>query len=103
DFLFRHRYLLSSGTTAEAFTVPALHADMQRLLRLLQSSASPLVARFGLADPTGAFLSLAQNWAGSAKIRSVGGVWFASDRDRALILAKTHASGMDLAAEEQAS
>jgi predicted exporter len=103
EFLFRHRYLLSSGTTAEAFTVPALHADMQRLLRLLQSSASSLVTRFGLADPTGAFLNLAQNWAGSAKIRSVGGVWFASDRDRALILAKTHASGMDLAAEEQAS
>src|SRR6185437_2557341 len=103
DFLFRHRYLLSAGTTPEAFTVPALNADMQRLLRLLQSSASPLVSRFGLADPTGAFLALVQNWAGSAKIRSVDGVWFASGQGRALILAKTRASGMDLAAEEQAS
>ncbi|MBN9559648.1 MAG: MMPL family transporter, partial [Alphaproteobacteria bacterium] len=103
EFLFRHRYLLSASTTAEAFTVPALHADMQRLLRLLQSSASPLVTQFGLADPTGAFLALVQNWAGSAKIRLVDGVWFSSGGDRALILAKTRASGMDLTAEEQAS
>ena len=103
EFLFRHRYLLSASTTPQSFTVPALHEDMQRLLRLLQSSASPLVSQFGLADPTGAFLALARNWAGASKIRSVDGVWFASGRDRALILAKTRAGGMDLSAEEQAS
>ena len=37
--LYDHRYLLSSVTTPEAFSVAALRDDMQRLLRGLQSSA----------------------------------------------------------------
>ncbi len=103
EFLFRHRYLLSPATTAEAFTEPRLRADLQRLLGMLQSSAAPLVSRFGLADPTGAFFALARDWIGSARMRSVSGVWFASDRDRALLLTKMRESGFDTAAEERAS
>ena len=98
--LFRHRYLLSSVTTPEAFTVPMLRDDMQRLLRGLQSSAAPLVQQFGTADPPGAFLAIARAWAGASKVRSVHGVWFAPERDRALILARTRAGGMDIAGQD---
>jgi predicted exporter len=99
QFLFAHRYLLSAVTTPAAFEPPALHEDFQRLLRGLASSAAPLVERYGLADPPGAFLAIAHNWFGGSSLRSIDGVWFAADRDRALILARTRANGLDLAAQ----
>ena len=73
---------------------------MQRLLRGLQSSAAPLVQQFGTADPPGAFLAIARDWVGASKVRSVHGVWFAPERDRALILARTRAGGMDIAGQD---
>jgi predicted exporter len=100
QFLFSHRYLLSSITTPEAFTVAALREDMQRLLRGLQSSAAPLLQQFGAADPPGAFLAVARDWIGASKVRKVDGVWFAPERDRALILARTRAGGMDIVGQD---
>ncbi len=100
--LFEHRYLLSPGTTAQAFTPDALHADFERLLGQLQSSASPLAVQFGLPDPTGGFLAMAPAWIGTASLRTVGGVWFAADRDRALLVVQTRAAGMDIGAQERA-
>jgi len=102
QLLFRYRYLLSSLTRPDGFTVEALRDDMQRLLRGLQSSAGPLLQQFGFADPTGAFLTIARDWIGTSKVRSVGGVWFAPERDRALILARTRAGGLDIAGQEAA-
>jgi predicted exporter len=101
QFLFSRRYLLSPVTTPAAFEVAALHADMAQLLQQLQSSGSPLVQLFGLADPPGAFLALVKEWLGGSRVRSLHGVWFAADHDRALILAKTTAGGMDVPAQEQ--
>jgi predicted exporter len=103
QMLFRYRYLLSSLTQPAAFTVESLHDDMQRLLRGLQSSAAPLVQQFGFADPIGAFLGIARDWIGTSKVRSVDGVWFASERDRALILARTQAGSLDIAGQEAAN
>ncbi len=100
--LFADRYLLSPGVDAAAFTTDALRADLQRLLLQLQSSASPLAVQFGLPDPVGAFAAMAPAWIGTARLRSVGGVWFAADRDRALLLATTRAGGMDIAAQDTA-
>ena len=102
-FLFAHRYLLSPAVTPEAFTTTALRVDLQRLLAGLRSSAAPLVERFGLADPTGAFLALARVWLGGSHIGVADGVWFAADRPagrpRALILAETRSGGTDLTAQ----
>ena len=98
--LYDHRYLLSSVTTPEAFSVAALRDDMQRLLRGLQSSAAPLLQQFGAADPPGAFLAIARDWIGASKVRRVDGVWFAPKRDRALILARTRAGGLDIAGQD---
>ncbi|HUN39904.1 MAG TPA: MMPL family transporter [Acetobacteraceae bacterium] len=100
--LFRYRYLLSPAVTPQAFSVPALHADMVRLLRGLESSAAPLVSQFGLADPSGAFLALLKQWIGASQVRSVDGVWFAPHRDRALIILRTNAQGMDLENQQRA-
>jgi predicted exporter len=102
EFLFRHRYLLSPGTDAASFTTAALRADFRRLLAGLESSAAPLVERFALPDPTGAFLDLASIWAGDSRVRPVAGVWFAPHRDRALILASTRAGATDLIAQDGA-
>lgn len=105
-FLFAHRYLLSPAVAPEAFTTAALRADLRRLLAGLQSSAAPLVERFGLADPTGAFLPLAGAWRGTSRIDLTDGVWFAAERPpgraRALLLAETKAGGTDLTAQDRA-
>ncbi|MBV9735394.1 MAG: MMPL family transporter, partial [Acidisphaera sp.] len=98
-FLFDHRYLLSPATTAEAFSTAALHGDFASLLENLASSASPLVERYGLADPPGAFPALLRGAAGDSPVHLRQGVWFAGDRDRALIVAKTHAAGVDVNAQ----
>jgi predicted exporter len=101
--LFEHRYLLSPGVTPGAFSTDALRMDLQRLLQQLQSSASPLAVQFGLPDPTGAFLAMAPAWIGASSVRSVGGVWFAPERERALLVVQTRAAGMDIGAQEKAA
>lgn len=101
QFLFAHRYLLSPATVPAAFTVAALRADFSGLLRQLQSSAAPLAQQFGLPDPPGAFAALAKTWVGASKVRVENGVWFAPAHDRALLLAKTRAGGMDIGAQDQ--
>ncbi|HEY2133444.1 MAG TPA: MMPL family transporter [Acetobacteraceae bacterium] len=102
QFLLAHRYLLSGVTTPAAFTTDALRQDLQGLLAQMQSSAAPLAVRYGLADPPGAFLDLAKTWLGQSRIRTVDGVWFAADRDRAMLLARSRAAGLDLAGQDAA-
>ena len=102
-FFFPRRYLLSPATSSAAFEVPALRADLQRLLRELRGAASPLAARYGVADPLGAFPAWLGSLAGASRVRVVDGAWFAPDRDRALLLARTRAGGLDARAQERAS
>jgi predicted exporter len=98
--LFSHRYLLSPTSTPEAFAIPALRQDMERLLRGLQSSAAPLVEQFGIADLTGASPVLLHNIIGASQVRTLHGVWFATDRQRGLVIATTRAGAMDVEAQE---
>ncbi len=100
--LFRYRYLLSPETRPEAFTAEAMRPRLEALLDGLRSAASPLLARFGFADPTGIFLRLAGTWLGEARIETVEGAWFAADRDRALLLARGHGAGLDAEAQGEA-
>ena len=97
-YLFAHRYLLAPP---QDFSTPALHADFESLLRQLQSSMAPLASQLGVADPTGAVQALMAGWIGASRMRLLDGVWFAGNRDRALILAKTRAGGMDVTAQDQ--
>ena len=100
--LFGHRYQLSPATTADAFTIPALRERLEALFRQLQSSAAPLAIRFGLPDPTGAFLDVLQAWGATSSVRTIDGVWFDRAGARALLLARTKAGGMDIPAQEDA-
>jgi predicted exporter len=101
-FLYAHRYLLSPVTTAAAFSASALSVDLKKLLELFESSAAPLAEKYGLADPPGAFLELAKIWIGGSQVRTMGGVWFAPDRDRALLVARIGAAGLDLTTQDAA-
>lgn len=99
--LFRYRYLLSPVAVPGAFTAPALHRDLSDLLGQMQSSAEPLAQLYGLADPTGAFLGLVRDWGSGTRLHTENGVWFAAGRDRAMILLRTRAGGMDIAAQTE--
>ena len=102
--LFRYRYLLSPDTRPESFETAALRTRLETLLDGLRSAASPLLARFGFADPTGAFLGLAQTWLAESRIETRNGAWFAAGADppRALLLARTRGAGLDAEAQREA-
>jgi predicted exporter len=105
DFLFRHRYLLApADSTAADFTAAGLRPRLEALLDGLRSAASPLLARFGFADPTGTFLGLATIWLGEARVATVDGAWFAPEGGppRALLVARGHGAGLDAPAQREA-
>ncbi len=93
--LFARRYLLADAALDEA----SLHAALTALLRALRSSAGPVAAAYGFADPTGAFTAALRAWGGSGRVRAQDGAWFDPDRDRALLVAVTAAAGMDAPAQ----
>lgn len=99
EALFTHRYLLADADFSEA----GLQAALGRLVRQLQSSMAPLAVQFGFADPVGAFGDVLRRWGGASTVRQQDGAWFAADRDRALLLARTRAGGMDIPAQEAAA
>jgi len=99
EALFARRYLLAPAD----FGTDALRAGMQGLLRVLRSSAAPLAVQYGLADPPGAFPALLRRWTAGSSVRVVDGAWFEAGRDRALLLARTRAGGMDVPAQEAAT
>ena len=101
--LFAHRYLLAPAD----FGAVELRQALESLLHQLRSSAAPLAVQFGLADPPGAFLELIRTWVGNSQLRTFDGAWFApatdDHLDRALLLARTRAGGMDVPAQEAAT
>jgi predicted exporter len=100
-FLFRYRYLLSPETQPEAFSAAALRPKLEGLLEGLRSAVSPLLARFGFADPTGTFLGLAQAFIAESKLEVRDGAWFpAGGAPRALLIARAR-GGAGLDAEAQ--
>jgi predicted exporter len=103
ELIFRYRYLLASSNETD-FETPALQAKLTGLLEGLRSSASPLLARFGFADPTGSFFDLLRQWLGQSRVELRSGAWFAGgvDPPRALIVARSTASGMDTEAQAAA-
>nr|WP_255575311.1 MMPL family transporter [Caldovatus aquaticus] len=106
EFLFRHRYLLSPAVTPALFETPGLRARLAALLAELHGAASPLLARLGFADPVGAFLDLLRAWTAGSAVALREGVWFAepppATGERALLIARTAAPGLDTAAQREA-
>ena len=104
ELIFRYRYLLSPSTAPALFETEALKAKLAGLIEGLRSSASPLLARYGFADPTGAFFDLLRGWLGQSQVQLRSGVWFAGESatPRALIVARSKASGLDTDAQAAA-
>ncbi len=99
--LFQNRYVLSPGVQESAFSHAHLRDSLEQRLGELASPVSSMTKGLIPADPTGEFMAILQTWntwTGPARHR---GVWFSSDRRRALLLAETKAAGFDLESQER--
>ncbi|MBU6396886.1 MAG: MMPL family transporter [Rhodospirillales bacterium] len=104
NFVWQNRYLLSSGTTPQAFSVAGLHTALENGLALLGSELGGIAAQTLPADPTGAALGLAQSLggAGANGPKSENGVWVSPNGQATLLLLRTKAPGFDLEAQQRA-
>ena len=108
--LLDYRYLLSPAVTSDRFSVAGLRAAIRESLDLLSSSAGMAFEPIFRRDPTGELPRIldelaAGSEAGGAR-NLVEGVWMTAptpkQRQRALLLAQTRASGSDIDAQETA-
>jgi predicted exporter len=102
EFLFAHRYLLSPRVSPELFTASGLHEAIGAALDVLGSSAGPLLKPWFLRDPTLETFAIIESLDGSHTPHTAAGVWSSPDGTRALILARTRASGADLDGQQAA-
>jgi predicted exporter len=101
DFLFQHRYLLSSTVTAQRFTVAGLHAAIAATIDSLASPAGLLLKSLVPHDPTGELPEILERLARGASPRTADGVWVSADGTRTLLVAQTAAPGSDTDAQER--
>jgi predicted exporter len=100
--LERHRYLLSPGVTAERFSAAGLATALKEALALFASPAGPLVRSSLPYDPTGESRRILELLVPESGPPIEHGVWFSSERTRALLLAETRAPGFDIDAQARA-
>jgi len=100
--LFRYRYLLSPAVRAERFSAESLRMALQKRLRELASPVPSFDRPWLAQDPTAEMRAMLNAWRGQAQPRSLRGVWFDAQGQRALLLAQTRAPGFDLDAQERA-
>lgn len=100
--LFTYRYLLAPQTNERLFTAAGIRrALLDRLDEL--NGAVPISSPAHLArDPTGAFNNLLKSWTPTHQPALKQGVWFSSNRERALLLVSTTGSGFDPLVQQQA-
>lgn len=100
--LFSWRYALSPGLQPGHFEVPALRKALTDRLAELASPAGLMQKAWLARDPTGEWLRLLRTWLPAAGPALRDGVWSSPDGQRALILARTLASGFDLDSQARA-
>lgn len=100
--LFRYRYLLSPAVGAERFSADSLRAALEKRLRELASPVPSFDRPWLAQDPTAEMRAMLNAWRGPAQPRSLRGVWFDAEGQRALLLAQTRAPGFDLDAQARA-
>lgn len=102
DEVLRYRYLLSPGSSPDAFSETglrrALAARLDELAAPLGLVEKPWLAR----DPTASLLHLLRSWQPADRPASREGVWFSRDGRRALMILETRAPGFDLDAQTAA-
>lgn len=100
--LFAYRYLLSPNLDSNPFTVERLQ---QALTERLGELRAPLPSPFKSLlpqDPTGEYQTLLQHWLPQVRPHLTNGVWSSDDGQRALLIAETRASTLDLDEQQQA-
>lgn len=102
EFIFAHRYLLSAKVDPKRFTSAGLRSAIQDSIDLLSSSVGSLTKDLFVRDPTGETLEVLAELNGTAHPPSEDGVWVSRDRQRALLVAETRASGSDTDGQERA-
>jgi predicted exporter len=96
ELLMRYRYLLSSSSDRNHFTVPALRYALEEGIRGLALPLGAVEKRSLPADPTGELRRVLEQWESSEGPRLEYGVWFSPDTRRALLVAETRAPPFDL-------
>ena len=102
EFLFRHRYLLSTAVVPGHFTAAGLREAITNSLDTLASPEGPLVKPLFAQDPTGELLTIIDGLGPERAPRSSEGVWSSRDGSLALLLAQTRAAGADTDAQQAA-
>ncbi len=95
EFIFAHRYLLSASVNPQRFTVVGLRAAIRNSIDLLASPLGLLAQDLFVRDPTGETLQVLAELNRTAQPQSEDGVWVSRNRQRALLVAATRASGSD--------
>jgi len=103
DLLLAYRYVLSPNVTPARFTVEGLRAAIGETVELLASPAGLLVKPLVPRDPTGELLAVVEQLRPAEGPRKVDGVWTSPDGERALLIARTRASGSDIDAQTRAA
>jgi len=99
--LFQYRYVLSPSVQESTFSGAHLRDSLEQRLSELASPVSSMGKGLIPADPTGEFMKILQTWNTWTGPTRHQGVWFSSDRGRALLLAETKAAGFDMESQER--
>lgn len=102
ELLFAYRYALGPAVSEARFTVEGLREAISETVALLASSAGPLVKQVVARDPTGEIATLVDQHRAEGGPRVQDGVWVSQDGRRALLIARTRASGSDTDAQARA-
>ena len=101
NYLFQHRYVLSSSVTEQRFSAPGLKAAIEETILNLASSSGVLLKSMVPRDPTGEMLNILDQLSGAQGPRTQNGVWVSAGGARTLMVAQTAASGSDTDAQER--
>ena len=102
DLLLAYRYVLSPNVTPGRFTVEGLRAAIGETVELLASPAGLLVKALVTRDPTGEMRATVEQLRPPEGPRMADGVWSSPDGERALLIARTRASGSNIDAQARA-
>jgi predicted exporter len=100
--LFHNRYLMSRAVTPERFTVPGLTHAMQAAVTQQGATLGVIGAGMLTHDPTGESQQIFDQLDTSNHPRTEAGVWVSQDGTRAVLMARTAASGADTDGQAQA-
>ncbi len=102
ELLLAYRYVLSPNVSPERFGIAGLRTAIGETLDLLASPAGLAIKSLVARDPTGETLTLIERLRPAEGPQTADGVWVSPDGKRALLIARTRASGSDTDAQAAA-